>query len=242
MTDPAETGSADREGREEQIREYIHRALFATDMESPAELVRAREVILGRALPKTFIQSRDSEEYLQRREANQARIEECRIRFWDLTHEQLQAILDLDSLHQDADLQFSAERLIHVSNLRSDFSELANRLGNKDRIARVLKSLIMLAPREAAGFREAELRTMRTGQSEKEMKLGAKRIREEFPAIFALESSWLTEVEAFRRHSNRVRTYHQAESASNNWVIWVWLSIVFGGVVIRYIVRFMRGE
>jgi len=216
MTDPAETGSADREGREEQIREYIHRALFATDMESPAELVRAREVILGRALPKTFIQSRDSEEYLQRREANQARIEECRTRFWDLTHEQLQAILDLDSLH--------------------------HRLGNKDRIARVLKSLIMLAPREAAGFREAELRTMRTGQSEKEMKLGAKRIREEFPAIFALESSWLTEVEAFRRHSNRVRTYHQAESASNNWVIWVWLSVVFGGVVIRYIVRFMRGE
>jgi hypothetical protein len=117
MTDPAETGSADRE---EQIREYIHRALFATDMESPAELVRAREVILGRALPKTFIQSRDSDEYLQRREANQARIEECRTRFWDLTHEQLQAMLDLDSLHQDADLQFSAERLIHVSTLRSE--------------------------------------------------------------------------------------------------------------------------
>jgi len=238
MTDPAETGSADRE---EQIREYIHRALFATDRESPAELVRAREVILGRALP-TFIQSRDSDEYLQQREANQATIEECRTRFWDLTHEQLQAMLDLDSLHQDADLQFSAERLIHVSTLRSDFSELANRLGNKDRIARVLKSLIMLAPREAAGFREAELRTMRTGQSEKEMKLGAKRIREECPAIFALESSWLTEVEAFRRHSNRVRTYHQAESASNNWVIWIWLSIVFGGVVIRYIGRFIRGE
>jgi hypothetical protein len=188
------------------------------------------------------MQSRDSEEYLQRREANKAKIEECRTRFWDLSHEQLQAMLDLDSLHQDADLQFSAERLIHVSTLRGDFSELAKRLGHKDRIARVLKSLIMLAPREAAGFREAELRTMRTGQTTKEMKLGAKRIREEFPAIFALESSWLTEVEAFQRHSNRVRTYHQAESASNNWVVWVWLSIVFGGVFIRFIGRLMRGE
>ena len=242
MTEPAETGSADREGQEEQIREYVHRALFATEIESPAEFVRAREVVLGRALPKTFIQSRDSEEDLQRREANKAKIEECRTRFWDLTHEQLQAMLDIDSLHQDADLQFSAERLIHVSTLRGDFSELTNRLGHKDRIARVLKSLIMLAPREAAGFREAELRTMRTDQTKKEMKLGAKRVREEFPAIFALESSWLTEVEAFQRHSNRVRTYHQAEAASNNWVVWVWLSIVLGGAAIRYIGRLMRGE
>lgn len=242
MTEPAETGSADREGREEQIRTYIHRALFATDMESPAELIRAREVVLGRDLPKTFLQRRDSEEYLQRREANKAKIEECRTKFWDLTHEQLQAMLDLDSLDQDADLQFSAERLIHVSTLRGDFSELAKRLGYKDRIARVLKSLIMLAPREAAGFREAELRTMRTGQTDKEMKLGAIRIRGEFPAIFALESSWLTEVEAFQRRSNRVRTYHQAESASNNWVVWVWLSLVLGGAAIRYIGRLMRGE
>lgn len=242
MTEPAETGSADREGREEQIREYVHRALFAKDIESPAELVRAREVVLCRTLPKTLMQSRDSEEYLQRREANKARIEECRTRFWDLTHEQLQGMLDIDSLHQDADLQFSAERLIHVSTLRGDFSELTNRLGQKDRTARVLKSLIMLAPREAAGFREAELRTMRTGQTNKEMKLGAKRIREEFPTIFALETSWLTEVEAFQRHSNRVRTYHQAESASNNWVVWVWLSIVFGGVFIRFIGRLIRGE
>jgi hypothetical protein len=242
MTEPAETGSADREGREEQIREYIHRALFATDIESPTELVRAREVVLGRTLPKTLMQSRDSEEYLQRREANKAKIEECRTRFWELTHEQLQGMLDIDSLHQDADLLFSAERLIHVSTLRGDFSELTNRLGHKDRIARVLKSLIMLAPREAAGFREAELRTMRTGQTKKEMKLGAKRIREEFPKIFALESSWLTEVEAFQRQSNRVRTYQQAEAASNNWVVWVWLSIVFGGVFIRFIGRIMRGE
>jgi hypothetical protein len=62
MTQPAEAGSADRE---EQIRDYIHRALFAANLDSSADLIREREVVLGRSLPQTLIHSRDSAEFLQ---------------------------------------------------------------------------------------------------------------------------------------------------------------------------------
>ncbi len=239
MTESAEAGAA---GREVQIREYIHRALFAANLDSSADLIREREVVLGRSLPKTLAHSRDSAEFLQQREANKQRIEKCRTGFWDLTHDQLIEIIDLGSLCQDADLHFSAERLIHVSTLRNDFIALEHRMGSMNRILRVLKALVVLTPREAAGYREAELRAMRDSKIQKEMKQGAKRIREEFPDIFALESFWIAEVEENQRVSNRAQTFRQAEASGGSSVAWIWLAIVIGGVIVRAIIRASRGD
>ena len=131
----------------------------------------------------------------------QRRINELRQEFWRLDDAALQSRLEVIERAAGPETAIAAARLREVAQQRHDLQKLRNHHWSDDRFVDILMQIVIATPAEANRLREREYRWMRPPvdggryESARRAIQGTTRlIREQYPAVFGLEETWLTEV------------------------------------------------
>ena len=131
----------------------------------------------------------------------QRRVNELRRHFWRLENEDLHRRLEMLERAATPETAIAAARLKEVARQRDDLRKLRVHHWSDDRFVDILMKILIAPPVEANRLREREYRWMRTPvdsgryESARLAIQGTTRlIRAQYPAIFELEETWLTEI------------------------------------------------
>ncbi|MBU6173895.1 MAG: hypothetical protein KGQ60_08830, partial [Planctomycetes bacterium] len=186
------------ESNANSLKNYLTYTLSDIDSKSPFSIIQRRRQFLHGQLETAVIENQSERmqekplSAIQRIQTLQL-LQECRKDLWKYSHSELNQLLDQIPKAGEPDLQILADKLRRVSALRFQFDELAKRLGERTYLVELLQSLATLSPKDAAGRREAEIRSLHQGPNRAALTEGSKIIRLEFPDIYQIEASWLDE-------------------------------------------------
>lgn len=152
--------------------------------------------------------------------AVQSEIEELRATFWTIPLPVLVDKLQAIDCRSYPELAVAVERLKRAATIRTDFPNLSLRLKQNSVLFNCIKQSITLPPRDAAGMKEALLRSLQLGANLRSFRSGAELVRREFPQIYELDPEWFDQLQSLRkRRQGLVDENQRMRSSATTWVI-----------------------
>jgi len=193
-----------QESNADRLKNYLTYALSDIDSKSTSSILQRRRQLLHGQFEAAVVDNRSEsmpEKSLSANQRIQTRqlLQKYRMDLWKYSHSELNQLLDQVPKAGEPDLQILADKLRRVSALRFRFDELTKRLGERTYLVELLQSLATLSPKDAAGRREAEIRSLHQGPNRVALTEGSKIIRLEFPEIYQTEASWLDEIASYEK-------------------------------------------
>ncbi|MCC6508814.1 MAG: hypothetical protein IT423_06885 [Pirellulaceae bacterium] len=184
--------------------DYLLHQLKLDPRAAAARIVALRNAELGLDGPDKI----DSRSLQSRQAVVSARtvVDSLRQQFWTLPLEQLQAQLAAINVKPFPELATVVERLQQAAGLRSQFPRLAQRLGDNLGLFHCIKQSLTMPPRDVAGMKESVMRSLLSGEKNREYKAVALLVKQEFPDIYALEHEWFDDILKTNKLSRRVGT------------------------------------
>jgi hypothetical protein len=133
-------------------------------------------------------------------------LNKVRERFWHLSPDELTKHLTLLARSTFPDVASAATRLVHVAQQREALRSLAQHPQAHPQFLKALAAILLASPAEANRLRERELNWMRPEHNPSfvaamhSVQGTVHAIRAQFPSVFALESSWFTEILEYSPH------------------------------------------
>ncbi len=229
-----------QEASSDRLKSYLIHTLTDIDSKSPVSIIQRRKQFLSGKLETADVDDQPAsmpEKSLsatQRRQTLQL-LQKCRKDLWKYSHSELNQLLDQECKGDEPDLQILADKLRRVSDLRFRFDELAKRLGKHTYIVELLQTLATLPPKDAAGRREAEIRSLHQGLNRVALTEGSKIIRLEFPEIYQIEASFIDEIASYEKSKRWGFTpsFSPRNSFLTGWILLLIVSAIIRGLIRR---------
>lgn len=158
----------------------------------------------------------------------QATIESIRMDFWAL--DQAEVLARLDTIDQEAfpELATTIRRLNVAAKAKGDFARCKGKFKKNTVFVGYLATIVTSSPQAIGGIKEVVARDMLTAKA-RQHKRAARRIRSEYPQMYAIDPAWIDSV-ADGRTFGVPRGGIPVLSRVPFWVWWV-LVILLGRLV-----------
>ena len=183
-------------------RDYLIRSLDVDLVEEPAKWFELRRAYREPAA--------ESSAPTQDRELLEAELARIAGEFYDLSDDELDARLDMD-LAAFPDLERYRARLRRVADVRDSIYGAWEDSELSTVFVSTFADIVIARRSEAVHLKQAELRNLNRASHRKNVIQTAKRLRTEYPELYALEEPWLEEVRnAKKRVKDSTRNVRQA--------------------------------
>jgi len=242
MADSADARKrAARVARAKKARVYLNEVLSMDPMSDAWRMVEKRWKFCGLSKQKATDKPADPEALRKQRRYLERQLEDFRGNFWLEPGESLRRSLDELSADPFPDLKAGVDRLKLLTLHREELQDLGQHPKREINLYNTLRRVVMLSPREAGSIKEKYLREYAYSKTPNKIRRMIKIIREEYPAIYDMESDWFQQIGRIR---NRLKedTVSQTAGWSFELPAWMWvvLVILLGRVVLA-IVRYSGG-